>query len=106
MKTNLNECLELIEKYKSITQEQIDEVSKDILTLNSKPIMNEITGFNSGRCVPCAKIEIFCETCYLYIRKNECYNQRTFKAIKNSTRSTLLRAIKARVKYLEKHIKP
>jgi len=110
---NLDEFIELIETYKSITLELLKE-KWNYQRNSSHETMNSITGFgNMLTCKLCKKSILFCSTCIytkLYkfdnIEIHSCIHTPYYEKIKLSTSpETLYKALQGRIKFMEKLLK-
>lgn len=105
MVNNLREAKELLEKYKSITLEQLEEAFEENPYSVGVEIINEITGF--GRlttCMLCLAVEGLCRNCIYSFRYSEgiipCVDI-TYSAIYHATNAkNLFAAIQKRINYL------
>ena len=70
---NLKEAKELLERYKSITLEQLKDKYYLFSYLKGRTILNKITGFGSSDCILCKGVNCSCKNCiYSFRIKNEC----------------------------------
>ena len=99
---NLKEFKELIERYESITLEEIEEVWGD----NScgESVAQELTGFSGVKtCTLCKSVRSNCSEC-VYKERGWCYksvNKETYYAISDaSTPTELLEAFRNRAKHM------
>lgn len=65
---NLKEAKELLEKYKSITLEQLENYFKLYSFLKGKGILNRITNFGTVNCLLCVGARCFCRNCIYSFR--------------------------------------
>lgn len=66
---NLKEAKELLEKYKSITLEELEEKYKKYAYVTGYHVMNAITGFgNIKDCIICHKVCSICSNCVYSFR--------------------------------------
>ncbi len=111
---NLKEAKELVEKYRSITLEQITEywnsmsVAEQFSKAEKKKMLKRLTGFGQATyCSLCKQIYLSnCETCiYEIITDSVCYagdNSSTYRKIADFTSCTeLLQAYRKRADYLQ-----
>ena len=111
MVNNLKEAKELLEKYKSITLEQLEEAyDEEYLTKTGNVILNKITGFGeTSSCILCLAVNEVCENCIYSFRIQErsvpCLDK-VYNEIYNAMNAEdLFVAIQKRISYLTKVIK-
>lgn len=104
---------ELIQEYKNITLEQLEEFYEDIVNFeDGKDVLHEITGFGYiGTCILCIHAECKCENCIHKYNPNwenkrefPCTNDSYNKMSNAKDADALYKAIQKRIKYLEKLI--
>ena len=70
MVNNLKEAKKLLEKYKSITLEQLEEAYDEVGLKRGDEILSEITGFGqTSSCILCLAVDEVCENCIYSIRE-------------------------------------
>lgn len=106
MVSNLKEAKKLLEKYKSITLEQLEEAyDEEYLTKTGNVILNKITGFGeTSSCILCLAVNEVCENCIYSFRLQErhvpCLDK-TYDEICNAeSAEQLFTAIQNRISYL------
>ena len=106
MVNNLKEAKELLEKYKSITLEQLEEAYGDeFLFKMGDEVLNEITGFGeTNSCILCLAVNEICENCIYSFRLQEesvpCFDK-IYNEISNALNAEdLFAAIQKRISYL------
>ena len=111
MVNNLKEAKELLEKYKSITLEQLEEAyDEEYLTKTGNVVLNKITGFGeTSSCILCLAVNEVCENCIYSFRIQErsvpCL-YKVYNEICNALNAEdLFVAIQKRISYLTKVIK-
>ena len=110
---NLAEFKKLIERYREITLEDIEEsfaIGNHHYPrgIDMETIANLLTGFGSvGTCSLCLPINGVCKKCAWGPRKWGCMKHDTYKYIDNiaKTPSELLDAFKKRSDYMEEYLK-
>ena len=106
---NLKEAKELLEKYKSITLEELEQKYK-IFALKrfhfkeGKRVMHSITRFGSSHCILCIGANSVCSNCIYSFRKEkpalQCMDI-IYKEMENATSAKeLFNAIQKRIRYL------
>lgn len=106
---NLKEAKELLEKYKSITLEQLTQKYK-IFALKyfhlkeGRQVMYSITRFGSPRCILCIGANCICENCIYSFRNSQrevpCIDI-IYEEMENATSAEeLFNAIQKRISYL------
>lgn len=104
---------ELIQEYKNITLEQLEEFYKDIINFEyGKDVLHEITGFGYiGTCILCIHAEGKCENCIHKYNPNwedkrdfPCTDDIYTKMANAKDANFLYETIQERIKYLEKLI--
>ena len=106
---NIEAAKELLEKYKSITLEQLIQkykifAPKRFHLMEGRSIMRSITGFGSPHCILCIGANCICKNCIYSFR----YSQREvpcrdiiYKEMENATSAEeLFNAIQKRISYL------
>lgn len=74
MVNNLKEAKELLERYKSITMEQLEEAYKENPYVNGEKIMRNITGFGkTSSCILCLAVNEVCGKCIYSFRYSGYY---------------------------------
>lgn len=104
-KKNIEAAKELLERYKSITLEQLENYFKLYPYLKGRGILNRITHFGSSDCLLCVGARCFCRNCiYSFRVTNEWDVPCTdiiYKEMKNATSAEeLFNAIQKRISYL------
>lgn len=104
---NLKEAKELLEKYKSITLEELEQKYK-IFALKhfcfGREIMRRITGFGSSSCILCIGVNSVCKNCIYSFRNSQrevpCIDI-IYKEMEDATSAEeLYNAIQKRISYL------
>lgn len=110
MVNNLKEAKELLEKYKSITIEQLEEVyDEGCLIKTGDEVLNELTGFgNTSSCILCLAVNEVCENCIYSFRIQErgvpCLDKIYNEMCNAMNAEDLFVAIQKRIRYLTKVI--
>lgn len=69
MVNNLKEAKKLLEKYKSITLEQLEETYDEVALKWGDEVLNEITGFGqTDSCMLCIAVNEVCKNCIYSFR--------------------------------------
>lgn len=102
---NLKEAKELLEKYKSITLEQLENYFKSYPFLKGKDILNRITNFGTIDCLICEGARCFCENCiYSFRIKNKwntpCKDIIYREMAEATSAEELFNALQKRISYL------
>lgn len=102
---NLKEAKELLEKYKSITLEQLEEDYEKDPILSGFDILNKITGFgNTTSCILCKAVNEECVNCIYSFRIDErpfpCIDKIYTEMDKATSAEELFNAIQKRISYL------
>ena len=102
---NIKEAKELLEKYKSITLEQLEKYFKLYPYLRSKGILNRITHFGSIDCLLCVGAGCFCKKCIYSFRITNKWDTPCmdiiYREMSNATSAEeLFNAIQKRISYL------
>lgn len=106
---NLKAAKELLEKYKSITLEELEQNYKKFPDYKGKLIMSKFTGFGTVYCILCKSVNSICSDC-IYSFKNEksipqCKDI-IYKEMENATSAEeLYNALQKRISYLTHVIK-
>jgi hypothetical protein len=107
---NLDELILLLNKYKSITLDEIESHWNDLektdknIEVYGEDVANRITGFaNPLDCAVCSVVNNKCIDCvWLKLFNEFCYSNDTYKDIEHAcTPLELYKAINARAKYIE-----
>lgn len=106
MVNNLNEAKKLLEKYKSITLEELEEKYEKGYITGSR-VMNVITGFGSTKdCIICQKVYCMCCNCIYSFRmdngqmKGPCVDIIYQEMREALSAEELFNAIQKRISYL------
>lgn len=112
---NIVALRKLVLTYRNISEEDILKVKKKHSTYTPSELLQEITGFNSGKCPVCIgalnqayiDLETTCSNCFWVISdKKRCYEYSSFNAIEGSkTIKGLIDAINKRANFIEKRLK-
>lgn len=111
MVNNLKEAKELLEKYKSITLEQLEEAyNGEFLFGMGDEVLNEITGFGrNDSCMLCLAVNEVCENCIYSFRlpseSAPCIDGIYDEMCNALNAEDLFVAIQKRISYLTKVIK-
>lgn len=110
MVNNLKEAKELLEKYKSITLEQLEKVYGEVDLKWGDGVLNKITGFGqTSSCTLCLAVNEVCENCIYSFRIQErsvpCLDNIYNEISKAKNAEDLFVAIQKRISYLTKVIK-
>ena len=101
---NLKEAKELLEKYKSITLEQLEKEYKKYTFILGKQVMYNITDFGSILCIICKSANRVCSNCIYSFRDEKSVLQCMDIIYKEMERATsakeLFNAIQKRISYL------
>lgn len=100
---NLKEAKELLEMYKSITLEQLEEDYEKDPFLSGFDILNKITGFgNTTSCILCKAVDEGCINCIYSFRIDEipCLDKIYIEMNKATSAEELYNAIQKRISYL------
>lgn len=102
---NIKAAKELLEKYKSITLEQLEEDYEKDPILSGFDILNKITGFgNTTSCILCKAINEECVNCIYSFRIDErpfpCIDKIYTEMDKATSAEELFNAIQKRISYL------
>ena len=101
---NLKEAKELLEKYKSITLEQLEKEYKRYEHIKGKHIMFNITDFGSVLCIICKSANNVCSNCiYSFRDENSVFQcmDIIYKEMSCATSAKeLFNAIQKRISYL------
>lgn len=106
---NLKEAKELLEKYKSITIEELEQKYKIIASEHfhykkGKRVMHSITRFGSSHCILCIGVNSNCPNCIYSFRDKTPYLSCIdiiYKEMENATSAEeLYNAIQKRISYL------
>ena len=106
MVNNLKEAKELLEIYKSITLEQLEEAYGDkFLFKMGDAVLNEITGFGrTNSCILCLAVNEVCENCIYSFRLQErnvpCLDKIYNEICNAMNAEDLFAAIQKRISYL------
>ena len=106
---NLKEAKELLEKYKSITLEQLEQRYKKFPNSKGKFIMQTFTNFGTVGCILCESVNGVCSNC-IYSFRNERHNLQCMDIIykemeKATSAEELFNATQKRINYLTHIIK-
>lgn len=105
MVSNLKEAKELLEKYKSITLEQLKKAFEEDPSLDGGDIIHHITGFGDpATCMLCLAVNEICTNCIYCFRLSEdhmpcldtIYNEICF----SENAEDLFKAVQKRISYL------
>lgn len=101
---NLKEAKELLEKYKSITLEELEQKYKRFPNHNGKFIMQTFTDFGTVYCPLCKSVNSACSKCiYSFIKEKlvlQCMDI-IYKEMENAMNAQdLFAAIQKRISYL------
>ena len=101
---NLKEAKELIEKYKSITLEQLEQRYKKFPNSKGKFIMQTFTNFSTVHCILCKSANGVCSNCiYSFINEKpalQCMDS-IYKEMSDSiSAEELFNALQKRISYL------
>ena len=101
---NIEAAKELLEKYKSITLEQLKKEYKRYKHINGKLVMYNITSFGSVFCIICKSASNSCSNCiYSFIDKKparQCMDIIYKEMEKATSAEELFNAIQKRISYL------
>ena len=101
---DLKAAKELLEKYKSITLEELERDYKRYRAINGKQVMYNITNFGSIFCIICKSANMICSNCIYSFRKEEPVLQCMdiiYKEMENAkSAEELFNAIQKRISYL------
>ena len=101
---NLKAAKELLEKYKSITLEQLEQKYKSRPYYKGKLIMSVFTGFGTKYCILCQSVIGACSDCIYSFRSEKSIPQCKdiiYKEMENATSAEeLFNAIQKRISYL------
>lgn len=102
---NIEAAKELLEKYKSITLEQLTKVPKGHYCFGGGYVLRRITGFGSGYCILCTSVHSICKNCIYsfreYYEPNVPCRDIIYKEIeKTKSAEELFNAIQKRISYL------
>ena len=101
---NLKEAKELLEKYKSITLEQLEQKYKRYPYYNGKLIMQTFTGFGTIYCIICESANNNCSNCIYSFRDEksalQCMDIIYREMEKATSAEELYNAIQKRISYL------
>lgn len=106
MVSNLKEAKELLEKYKSITLEQLEEAYKENPYACGEKVMCNITGFGKvDSCIICSAVNNRCNRCIYSFRMKEAEDVPCLDIIYNEmcdakNSEELYSAIQKRISYL------
>ena len=105
MVNNLKEAKKLLEKYKSITLEQLEEAYDEVGLKRGDEILSEITGFGqTSSCILCLAVDEVCENCIYSFRLQErrvpCLDKIYDEICKTTNAKDLFAAIQKRISYL------
>lgn len=102
---NLKEAKELLEKYKSITLEQLEKDYKENPILVGFDFLNKITGFgDTNSCILCTAVNEGCVNCIYSFRIDErpfpCLDKIYIEMDRATSAEELFNAIQKRISYL------
>ena len=102
---NLKAAKELLEKYKSITLEELEQKYKIDSNWKGQRVMKSITGFGTTHCPICAEVSKGCEECIYSFRIVNSWDipcmDIIYKEIEEATSAEeLFNAIQKRISYL------
>lgn len=102
---NLKEAKELLEIYKSITLEELEQKYKSHPYHSGKQIMQTFTNFGTVYCILCKSVNSFCSNCIYSFRKESEWHipcmDIIYKEMANATSAEeLFNAIQKRISYL------
>ena len=102
---NIEAAKELLEKYKSITLEQLEEYYENDPILLGFDILNRITGFgNTTSCILCKAVDGECVNCIYSFRIGErlfpCLDKIYNEMDRATSAEELFNAIQKRISYL------
>lgn len=108
MVNNLKEAKKLLEKYKSITLEELKEkYKKEYVYITGRHVLNAITGFSSTKdCILCQKVYSMCCNCIYSFRmdngqmKGPCVDIIYQEMSEALSAEKLFNAIQKRISYL------
>ena len=105
MVNNLKEAKELLEKYKSITLEQLEKIYDEVDLKWGDAVLSEITGFGkTNSCILCLAVNEVCEDCVYSFRIQErsvpCLDKIYNEISKAKNAEDLFVAIQKRINYL------
>lgn len=101
---NLKAAKELLEKYKSITLEELEQKYKKYPGYKGKLIMSTFTSFGTIYCILCQSVIGVCSNCIYSFRKKKSIPQckdTIYKEMENATSAEeLYNALQKRISYL------
>ena len=102
---NLRAAKKLLEKYKSITLEQLEQRYKRYPDYEGKLIMQTFTDFGTSYCILCKSVNSYCLNCIYSFRNEEklalqCMDIIYKEMEKASSAEELFEAIQKRISYL------
>lgn len=101
---NLKEAKELLEKYKSITLEQLERQYKKYIFILGKQVMHNITEFGTTHCIICRSANSICSNCIYSFRDEksalQCMDIIYKEMEKATSAEELYNAIQKRISYL------
>ena len=101
---NLKEAKELLEKYKSITLEQLEQKYKKFPGYNGNLIMRTFTDFGTIYCILCKSVNGYCSKCIYSFRDEKPTPQCVdliYKEMESAeSAEELFNAIQKRISYL------
>ena len=107
MVNNLKEAKKLLEKYKSITLEELEEKYEKYPYITGLHVLNAITGFGSTKdCIICQKVYCMCCNCIYSFRmdngqmKGPCVDIIYQEMKETLSAKELYNAIRKRISYL------
>lgn len=108
---NIKEAKELVKRYRSITIQEIESVRCYCIGNFGRGIANALTGFDSGDCLLCVKVNNNCPDCIytFFSNKDRCHKGKyspSFARIQFAeTPEQLIKAVNKRAGILENLIK-